>query len=83
MKSIKQKDLIKGRWYVYANNYFIKFDRLVHGSTKCSEYISDSLTYYDNGGNCTQDGYLEADMSIVTKYLPDNHPDKVNYYEIY
>lgn len=83
MKSISKQNLVVGKWYIYAGNYYIKFSHHDGSSVRCSEYITDNGRYVDSGGGCTQDRYDEADMSIVTKYLPDNHPDKTNYYEIY
>jgi hypothetical protein len=87
---MKQKDFIVGKWY-YTNSFNDNGEeRNLSNSTyfaKCSNFVGDRMyakEYFVANYNNIREyefckGYYwkEADMLEVSKYLPENHPDKV------
>lgn len=76
------KNLIRGKWYILSDRWFLKFDRLEGDICWGSEVIKD-------GKITTSDWYYldqvlsEATKEELRKFLPANHPDLNNYYKIY
>ena len=79
------KKFIVGRWYRikdYPNDYRKCSDNLLSptGYMSYNEKITD-YKYDNEGGSCgSRDNRLKlVDLSEILHYLPDNHPDKLDY----
>lgn len=76
------KQFIKGKWYQKLGtsmDYYAKYDRSYSYSSGIwvSEYIY-SGKYTKSSGSISYKVVELADMEVVSKYLPDGHPDKVS-----
>lgn len=82
-------DYVKDRWYKLNGNWYAKFNKTikVNGVIPRTDWAyTESITLnktYGNHPNASIDianlkSIKLADMNQVSKYLPDNHPDKVN-----
>lgn len=77
-----------GQWYQYKNSpqYFRKCSKERGDKIVYSEKINYGEHYYTNdwgnipfkGGNC-----IPVDISVIAQYLPENHPDLLNFNPIY
>lgn len=82
-KEVSTTPYVKGKWYGCkkwtSKNDFIKFDRLEDSSMAFyTECIKDKV-YQKTNNWWSLFGHklFEADMSIVSQFLPEGHPDKI------
>jgi hypothetical protein len=85
---MKENEFIKGRWYIWINYHvtapnglkYVKADYIEGNQLYYSDRINVNNKFIYNYNNwCSWDEQLQlADMTEVSKFLPDNHPDKIS-----
>lgn len=84
----KMKTLEKGKWYkrITVPRTFIKFSHLEKdGNIRSSEDICNKTYCNKNSGFGfdIDEFVLVTDLSEISDYLPENHPDKIDYNKDY
>ena len=76
---MKKEDLIVGNWYIYSNDFYIKFRNLEGDTVWCSEYINNNNIHRYSKGTCGNYQNLKpANFQDIIPFLPKNHPDLKN-----
>lgn len=77
-----REEFIVGKWYEYSK-WYIKFSDYDGEIFHSSEEINDQKKYFKGRGSFgsfEQDPkrQLVTDLSVISDYLPDGHPDKIH-----
>ena len=67
---MKRTELVKGKWYLSNDNYYIKFDYVEGSKTWVTEYITSNGLYYKSCGFTTASSFRELTEEDYLK-----HPD--------
>lgn len=83
-KIASKVEFVVGKWYEYyeKDRYLFKFQTIINSThVECSEHISlFKNKHYNSGGAVGRiidyKSAIEVSSDVLSKYLPDGHPDK-------